>query len=214
MDDSVSRVASDDSPEVAQLDGLPPNWPNESLKDPPKHTDSPSTPTATQPDPTVTSVAVDPSSPSPSGIEQPTDSVPPPTTAQTHESEPAISPQITEKPLPAEPAEPEHTDNPDDLKEHLAAVPPVATERKTSSRLLEDPGVKDLGWTDEAPRPAQLIRGLDNDDLFTLIRRFNKVSWFGVVFASSDILLSVPSLSGYAQSCLVHWTSSQSRCHA
>ncbi len=37
--------------------------------------------------------------------------------------------------------------------------------------------VKDLGWNEDAKdAPSPLVGGLRNDDLWTLIRRFNKVS--------------------------------------
>ena len=36
-----------------------------------------------------------------------------------------------------------------------------------------EPEVKDLGWDETAP--ASLVGGLSNDELWTLIRRFNKV---------------------------------------
>jgi hypothetical protein len=36
-----------------------------------------------------------------------------------------------------------------------------------------EPEVRDLGWNETAPAP--LVGGLSNDELWTLIRRFNKV---------------------------------------
>lgn len=38
----------------------------------------------------------------------------------------------------------------------------------------DEPEVKDLGWHEE-DKPAPLVAGLSNEQLFTLIRRFNKV---------------------------------------
>jgi hypothetical protein len=39
----------------------------------------------------------------------------------------------------------------------------------------EEPEVKDLGWAHDDIKPAPLVGGLPNDDLWTLIRRFDKV---------------------------------------
>jgi hypothetical protein len=39
--------------------------------------------------------------------------------------------------------------------------------------------VRDLGWNEEpADVPVPLVGGLSNDELWTLIRRFNKVSFY------------------------------------
>lgn len=38
-------------------------------------------------------------------------------------------------------------------------------------------GTTNLGWQNNAERIDKLVGGLDNDDLWMLIRRFNKVSW-------------------------------------
>ncbi|TBU41265.1 hypothetical protein BD309DRAFT_898423 [Dichomitus squalens] len=171
MDDS-DLVANDESPQVAMLDGLPQHWPNLSLGE---HTDNhptpdpPQAPTPSPPHPEPAHAAVPPP---PASVQHLSDSLPPPTT--TDDGQPAVHPEHVNKPLPAPPPQPQHTDNPDHLKKHLAAVPPVATQPNASSNLLQDPGLKDLGWSDHAPRPAHLILGLHNGDLFTLIRRFNK----------------------------------------
>ncbi|KAI0640339.1 hypothetical protein C8Q77DRAFT_1045453 [Trametes polyzona] len=47
----------------------------------------------------------------------------------------------------------------------------------TSSRVtseLDDPAVKDLGWRQDSVRAPSLIQGISNDDLFMILRRFNK----------------------------------------
>lgn len=44
------------------------------------------------------------------------------------------------------------------------------------STQLKDPEVKDFGWNVPPDRvPAPLLNRLTNDDLYTLLRRFNKV---------------------------------------
>ena len=44
------------------------------------------------------------------------------------------------------------------------------------STQLKDPEVKDFGWNTPPDRvPAPLVKGLSNDDIYTLLRRFNKV---------------------------------------
>ena len=59
---------------------------------------------------------------------------------------------------------------------HTAALPPNPDISKDVSLDLKDPEVKDVGWNrDPVHIPAPLIRGLSNDDVYTLIRRFNKV---------------------------------------
>lgn len=47
------------------------------------------------------------------------------------------------------------------------------------STQLKDPEIKDFGWNAPPDRvPAPLLNGLSNDDLYTLLRRFNKVCSF------------------------------------
>ncbi|RDX43167.1 hypothetical protein OH76DRAFT_1361510 [Lentinus brumalis] len=69
-----------------------------------------------------------------------------------------------------EPA-PEDIKNPVDLVAHEHALPAKAS--KTASQL-DDPSVKDLGWRANTVRAPSLIKGMSNDDVFQLIRRFNK----------------------------------------
>ena len=41
---------------------------------------------------------------------------------------------------------------------------------------LKDPGIKDFGWNVPPSKiAAPLMHGTSNDDIYTLIRRFNKV---------------------------------------
>ncbi|KZT63651.1 hypothetical protein DAEQUDRAFT_733590 [Daedalea quercina L-15889] len=58
---------------------------------------------------------------------------------------------------------------------HTVELPPDA-ETSADARLdLKDPDVKDIGWNkDMGHLPPTIINGLSNDDLFLLIRRFNK----------------------------------------
>ncbi|KAI0363304.1 hypothetical protein BV20DRAFT_958556 [Pilatotrama ljubarskyi] len=50
-------------------------------------------------------------------------------------------------------------------------MPPASSHVQSQ---LDDPEVKDLGWRSRSPRVPSLIQGISNDDLFMLIRRFNK----------------------------------------
>ncbi|KAI0756005.1 hypothetical protein C8Q80DRAFT_1092010 [Daedaleopsis nitida] len=72
------------------------------------------------------------------------------------------------KPLPDAP---EDVANPVDLVATGPPLPPVATKVHSE---LDDPGVKDLGWRNDSIRAPSLIRGMSNDEIFMLIRRFNK----------------------------------------
>ncbi|KAM5538386.1 hypothetical protein V8D89_007988 [Ganoderma adspersum] len=151
------------SDDVSQLDGLPRYWPHEGID-----TDT------SAPAETTRREAIPPPS-QPSRARPPpivTDNQTAPQGAPTYgvDSDIVDSPEVLNS---EEPKAPEHTDNPDDLKEHLTAVAPAPSKR-TASAVLEDPGIKDLGWRDDVPRPVQLIRGVDNESVFTLIRRFNK----------------------------------------
>ena len=71
------------------------------------------------------------------------------------------------------------------------ALPPRAA--KTASEL-DDPAVKDLGWRTDTVRPPSLIKGMSNDDVFMLIRRFNKVRLllYSIV-CSADSLAANPT---------------------
>lgn len=55
----------------------------------------------------------------------------------------------------------------------LAASAIVNTERAKPS---DDQSVYDLGWNDESKQDAKpWVRGMDNEDLWVLVRRLNKV---------------------------------------
>jgi len=55
--------------------------------------------------------------------------------------------------------------------------PPPDPAISTDVQLdLKDPEIRDIGWNrDMGELPPTLVHGLSNDDLFTFIRRFNKV---------------------------------------
>ncbi|KAI0776352.1 hypothetical protein BD413DRAFT_602751 [Trametes elegans] len=74
------------------------------------------------------------------------------------------------KPLPDTPLTPHSTD-PVDLVAQGAPMPPASSRVQSE---LDDPEVKDLGWRNDTVRPQTLIQGISNDDLFMIIRRFNK----------------------------------------
>ena len=96
-------------------------------------------------------------------------------TAARSDAPPPPPPEVVMKPLPAAPepvTAPEDVENPVDLVAREHALPPRAA--KTASEL-DDPAVKDLGWRTDTVRPPSLIKGMSNDDVFMLIRRFNKV---------------------------------------
>ncbi|EIW63709.1 uncharacterized protein TRAVEDRAFT_157425 [Trametes versicolor FP-101664 SS1] len=74
------------------------------------------------------------------------------------------------KPLPDTPQQDPHSANPVDLVAQGTSMPP--SSRVTSE--LDDPEVKDLGWRQDSVRAPSLIQGITNDDLFMIVRRFNK----------------------------------------
>ncbi|KAI0821958.1 hypothetical protein BC628DRAFT_1328213 [Trametes gibbosa] len=74
------------------------------------------------------------------------------------------------KPLPDTPPTP-HSADPIELVAQGTSMPPTSS-RVTSE--LDDPEVKDLGWRSDSVRTPSLIQGIPNDDLFMIIRRFNK----------------------------------------
>jgi hypothetical protein len=55
----------------------------------------------------------------------------------------------------------------------------LATSQRELTGAVKDAGKEDtttnLGWQANADRVDQLVGGIDNDDLWTLVRRFNKV---------------------------------------
>ena len=186
---------SDDS-DGSQLDGLPRHWPHEGVD-----THQEQAATASLPD-TSTPITVT-SKEEIARFPHRRDAIPPPVVTDKRavslpeaaasygvDSEIVASPEVYTKPLLEQLKAPEHTDKSDDLKEHLATVAPVPSKRTTSG-ALEDPGIKDLGWRDDVPRPVQLIRGVDNESVFTLIRRFNKVSY--IPHLVSNVLAPAPT---------------------
>ena len=55
--------------------------------------------------------------------------------------------------------------------------PPPHESTKVEVTQLKDPEVKDFGWNSKPNAvPTPLIKGLANEDLYTLLRRFDKVS--------------------------------------
>ena len=39
----------------------------------------------------------------------------------------------------------------------------------------DEPGINDIGWHEDPTKVASLVGGLPNEELWTLLRRFNKV---------------------------------------
>jgi hypothetical protein len=68
--------------------------------------------------------------------------------------------------------------------------PPPHKSTKIEVTELKDPEVKDFGWN-VPPRqvPAPLVHGLGNEDIYTLIRRFNKASRLPKVFVLEKRLI-------------------------
>ena len=71
---------------------------------------------------------------------------------------------------------------PESLTEDSSFINPTVepvphSSTKTEGIRLKDPEVRDFGWNSEPKAvPSPLIYGIPNDDLYILIRRFNKVS--------------------------------------
>ena len=152
------------------LDGLPRDWPHDmapGANSPQPYQSAPTSPAGSSTDsstpyPASTTVTDIPNA------EPDSDSLPPPLSA---------SPQHIHEPLP-EPLQPvgRPTAENDDGLPHFAseelAVPP-ASHRVRSK--LDDPGIKDLGWDVGSSMPPVLVRDISNEEMFMLIRRFNKV---------------------------------------
>ncbi len=121
----------------------------------------------------------------------------PTTTVFTHSS--AHSPitdttHVDPPPLPDTPQDP-HSADPVDLVAQGTSMPPAS--RVTSE--LDDPEVKDLGWRQDSVRAPALIQGITNDDLFMIVRRFNKVrGFFCVCFASTHSTSASATCKGSA----------------
>jgi hypothetical protein len=57
------------------------------------------------------------------------------------------------------------------------ALAQASPEFKGSAQIAHDADVKDLGWNEPPSNiPAPLVGGIDNEELWVLVRRFNKVS--------------------------------------
>lgn len=65
---------------------------------------------------------------------------------------------------------------------------PPDNETSADARLdLKDPDVKDIGWNkDMGHLPPTIVNGLSNEDLFLLVRRFNKVRGISVFSSASS----------------------------
>ncbi|KAI8980639.1 hypothetical protein BD414DRAFT_516358 [Trametes punicea] len=74
------------------------------------------------------------------------------------------------KPLPETPESP-HSMDPVDLVAKGTAMPPASSHVQSE---LDDPEVKDLGWRRDSTHIPSLIKGISNENLFMLIRRFDK----------------------------------------
>jgi hypothetical protein len=100
-------------------------------------------------------------------------------------AEPVVIPEDT--PTEAPPSAPPVEDAPTDS--HAIAM--ADHEDKGAAQLdHSEPEVKDLGW-DEKPEniPAPLVGGLPNEDLWILVRRFNKVFVSMTSYSSKCIML-------------------------
>lgn len=60
---------------------------------------------------------------------------------------------------------------------HALAQAALGHEEKGEAQLAHTGEVKDLGWNDPPSKiPAPLVGGMDNEELWILVRRFNKVT--------------------------------------
>jgi len=69
----------------------------------------------------------------------------------------------------------------DNTPDHIAQLsttnsdaPAVASSHPTAEKNPVDPELEDLGWSEDPRVPVPLIRGLNNEQLWILVRRFNK----------------------------------------
>ncbi|OJT05636.1 hypothetical protein TRAPUB_3559 [Trametes pubescens] len=93
-----------------------------------------------------------------------------PITDATHVDPPLPPPESAMKPGLSDTPQDPHSADPVDLVAQGSSMPPAS--RVTSE--LDDPEVKDLGWRQDSVRAPALIQGITNDDLFMIVRRFNK----------------------------------------
>lgn len=70
-------------------------------------------------------------------------------------------------------------------------------DEKGHAQMDHDAGeVKDLGWTehvDQIPKP--LVGGLPNEELWVLVRRFNKVSCVNILSSCGNVVFELKKLA-------------------
>jgi len=62
--------------------------------------------------------------------------------------------------------------------EHVAALPTTVQAPalgQGDSKRADDPYLEDLGWSRDPKIPVPILHGMSNEDLWILVRRFNKV---------------------------------------
>jgi hypothetical protein len=105
---------------------------------------------------------------------------------------------ITEKTpgsLPATQIAATNHDKPGGSSFITVSEPPPHPSTKPEVLQLKDPAVKDFGWNSPPHAvPSPLVHGFSNEDLWVLIRRFNKVS---VLSYSNGFVYSSQSYSKY-----------------
>lgn len=70
-------------------------------------------------------------------------------------------------------------DNSNALAATVESPPKDPSGPQPVSAQLKDPEVKDFGWNVSPSKvPAPVMNGISNDDLYMLLRRFNKVRFF------------------------------------
>lgn len=74
------------------------------------------------------------------------------------------TPEVLESSLPTE--------------SHQLANEPLEEGEEMGAAQIDHPDVKDMGWNDHPDSIPTLVGGMQNEELWTLIRRFNKVNFF------------------------------------
>ena len=62
--------------------------------------------------------------------------------------------------------------------EHVAVLPTTVEAPalgQGDSERADDPDLEDLGWSKDPKIPVPILHGMSNEDLWILVRRFNKV---------------------------------------
>lgn len=68
---------------------------------------------------------------------------------------------------------------------HTVELPPDENLGADARLDLKDPDTRDIGWNkDMGCLPPTIVHGMSNEDLFLLIRRFNKVRFRSSLFQS------------------------------